>query len=139
MSDVSGGFEILEHTADVGVRATAATVEGVFEQATLGLLEITGAAAAGTGERIPISVEAGDLGALLVDWLEEVLYLQDARDAIVGEVSVTRIADGRAEGSVAIAPRDRDLEGTAVKAITYHQLSVEEVEGAWIAVVYFDI
>ena len=139
MSDESGGFEILEHTADVGVRATAPTVEGVFEQVTLGLLEITGAAATGAGERTAIEVQANDLGALLVDWLEEVLYLQDARDAVVGDVSVTQVAERRAEGSVAIAPRDRDLEGTAVKAITYHQLRVEEVDGAWIAVVYFDI
>ena len=139
MSDESGSFEILEHTADVGVRATAPTVEGVFEQVTLGLLEITGAAATGAGERTAIEVEANDLGALLVDWLEEVLYLQDARDAVVGDVSVTRVAEGRAEGSVAISPCDRDREGTAVKGIRYHQLRVEEIDGAWIAVVYFDI
>ncbi len=132
-------FEILEHTADVGIKAEAVDLPGVFEQATLGLLEITGAGAASSREGITIEVEANDLGALLVDWLEEVLYLQDARDAVVGDVSVDRVSDGRAHGSVAIAPRDRDLEGTAVKAITYHQLSVEEADGNWIAVVYFDI
>ncbi len=139
MGDVTGAFEVLEHTADVGVRATGATAEEAFEQATRGLLDITGATAAGAGERIEISVAAGDLGALLVDWLEEVLYLQDARDSVVTDVAVRSVGDGRAEGSVTIAPRDRDLEGTAVKAITYHQLRVEQVGEEWVAVVYFDI
>ena len=133
------GFEILEHTADVGVRAFGSSAEEVFEQATLGLLEITGASGAQRGGTVPIEVEANDLGALLVDWLEEVLYLQDARDAVIGDVTVTKVGDGRASGSVAVTPRGEPLEGTAVKAITYHQLLVEENSEGWIAVVYFDI
>jgi Archease protein family (MTH1598/TM1083) len=41
------GFELLEHTADVGIRARGATLEEAFEQATLGLAEILGALAPG--------------------------------------------------------------------------------------------
>ncbi len=139
MSSPTAGFEILEHTADVGVRASAPTVEGAFEQATLGLLDITGALRPGTGTEVPIEVEAGDLGALLVDWLEEVLYLQDARDSIIMSVTVTSVAGGRALGRVEIARREEELEGTAVKAITYHQLSVSETPAGWVATVFFDI
>ena len=139
MSNRPGRFEILEHTADVGVRATASSAEGVFEQATRGLLDITGALASGSGEKITIEVEAGDLGALLVDWLEEVLYLQDARDSVIMDIDVETVEGGRAKGSVSIAPRAEQLEGTAVKAITYHQLRVEETDAGWEAVVYFDI
>jgi Archease protein family (MTH1598/TM1083) len=39
------GFELLEHTADVGIRARGATLEEAFEQATLGLAEVMGALA----------------------------------------------------------------------------------------------
>ncbi len=139
MSNRFSGFEILEHTADVGVRATAETVERVFEQATFGLLDITGALRPGIGTEVRIDVEADDLGALLVYWLEEVLYLQDARDSIITSLSVSSISDGRASGTVGVAPREEELEGTAVKAITYHQLQVTETSEGWVAVVFFDI
>ncbi|MGH2807306.1 MAG: archease [Actinomycetota bacterium] len=139
MSDHDAGFEILEHTADVGVRAYGPRVEDVFEQATLSLLDITGAARAGSGEVVAVAVDAADLGALLVYWLEEVLYLQDARDSVVRSVAIDRVTETTAEGRVTIAPRDEDLEGTAVKAITYHQLRVERTDAGWVAVVYFDI
>ncbi len=134
------GFEILEHTADVGVRARGRSREEVFEQATRGLLDITGATGTGSGERVTIEVTANDLAGALVDWLEEVLYLQDARDSVVTGLHVERADDSGARGWVEIAPRERELEGTAVKAITYHQLEVSaQRDGAWIAVVYLDI
>ena len=41
------GFELLEHTADVGIRARGATLEEAFEQATLGLAVVLGALMAG--------------------------------------------------------------------------------------------
>ncbi len=134
------GFEILEHTADVGVRARGASLSEVFEQATHGLLDITGATGTGLSERVAIKVDAPDRAAVLVDWLEEVLYLQDARDAIVTAVHVERVDEKQATGWIEIAARERDLEGTAVKAITYHQLAVtNQPDGEWEAVVYFDI
>jgi SHS2 domain-containing protein len=36
------GYEILEHTADVGLRAHAPTVTTLFEQTTRGLCDIAG-------------------------------------------------------------------------------------------------
>ena len=134
------GFEILEHTADVGVRARGDSREEAFVQATRGLLDITGASGMGTGERVTIEVGANDVGGALVDWLEEVLYLQDAHDSVVTDLGVERADDSGASGWVEISPRGQELEGTAVKAITYHQLEVsEQADGTWVAVVYLDI
>lgn len=135
-----GDYEVLEHTADVGVRARGASLEECFEQATLGLLDITGTLRPSSGEAVTIEVDADDLGALLVYWLEEVLYLQDARDAVIGHVRLDSVDGGRARGSITIADRgDAALEGTAVKAITYHQLDVARADAGWVAQVYFDI
>ena len=133
-------FEIVEHTADVGVRATALTIEALFEETTRGLLEITGSFVPGTGEWIDFEVESRDLAGALVDWLGEALYLQDSRDAVVTDLRVESVKEGRARGALALAPRnDADLEGTAVKAITYHQLKVEEADGGWTAQVFVDV
>ncbi|HEX2239599.1 MAG TPA: archease [Actinomycetota bacterium] len=135
-----GGYEVLEHTADVGIRARAETLEDLFREATLGLLGITGARSDGEGEVIPIVVHARDLGGALVDWLDEVLYLQDARDAVITEIRLETVdEEGRAAGTVSVAPRDHALEGTAVKAVTYHQLRVEPTNSGWLAEVYFDV
>ena len=124
----------------MGVRAWGASTEEVFEQATRGLLDITGALSDGTGERVTIEVAANDLGGVLVDWLEEVLYLQDARDSVITSLAVESVTPSDASGWVEIAPRSSDIEGTAVKAITYHQLEVvQRDDGTWFATVYFDI
>lgn len=132
-------YEVLEHTADVGIRARADTLEGLFREATLGLLGITGATAQGVGEAVPIEVSARDLGGALVEWLDEVLYLQDARDAVITDVELEAVDEGVARGTVGVAPRATTLEGTAVKAVTYHQLRVEREEDGWVAEVYFDV
>jgi SHS2 domain-containing protein len=135
-----GRFEVLEHTADVGVRAVGSSLKECFRQMTLGLLEISGAYRPDGGDKRDISVEADDLGALLVYWLEEVLYIQDSADAVVTDVTVNEVGTDEAVGSVSIAPRGNEvLEGTAVKAITYHQLSVARTEEGWTATVFFDI
>ena len=139
MGEPGEDFEILEHTADVGVRAWAPTLERTFEQATRGLLDIVGAWAPGSGERRAIDVEAHDLGGLLVDWLGEVLYLQDTRDVVVAGIEVEEVGDRRARGWVELAPRPLEIEGTAVKAVTYHQLAVERREPGWEATVFLDI
>ncbi len=136
------GFDILEHTADVGVRGWGGSIEEAFRQATLGLLDIVGAwrpHADEAGERLAISVEGRDLGSVLVDWLGEVLYLQDTRDVVIRSFEVEEVAGDRAEGWVELSRRPAEIEGTAVKAITYHQLSVEERGGGWTVTVYLDI
>ena len=138
---MSGGYEMLEHTADVGIRAWSDSLEGAFDQATKGLLDITGAFdEAGDGETLDISIEGDDLGGLLVEWLEEVLYTQDAKDRVVTAIEVDRVGEDGIRGSIRTKPRPGTLEGTAVKAITYHQLLVEEgSDGNWVAQVFFDI
>jgi SHS2 domain-containing protein len=135
-----GAFEILEHTADVGILATGNTIEEVFHQATLGLADIMGISRPGEGSRVVVEVAGDDLGSLLVDWLSEVLWLHDSRDALLTNVEVLSVQNGRAVGAVALAPRgDADVAGTQVKAITYHQLAVEEGPDGWTARVFVDV
>ncbi|HEX2296280.1 MAG TPA: archease [Actinomycetota bacterium] len=135
-------FEILEHTADVGIRAEAVDLSGVFEQATLGLLDIVGtwAPSRAAAEEVELDVGAADPGALLVDWLGEVLYLCDSRDVVVTSMDL-EVTPRRAGGRLGIAPREEASYegGTQVKAITYHRLAVEESGDGWSATVYVDV
>jgi SHS2 domain-containing protein len=146
-----GGFELLEHTADIGIRARGASLEEVFEHATEGLAEVLGALRPGgsgeagpgearPGEAVAVEVSAGDPGGLLVDWLNEVLWLREVRQAVVRGVRVERVGDGTASGEVVVAAGGPEPDGTLVKAVTYHRLRVEpDPGGGWLAEVYLDV
>jgi SHS2 domain-containing protein len=137
-----GGFELLEHTADVGIRAWAGSLEEAFERATEGLAEVLGALRPGDGdgEPVPVEVTADDLGGLLVDWLNEVLWLREVRQAALAGVEVERVGDGVARGTVALASGGAAPDGTFVKAVTYHRLRVEpDPGGGWLLEVYLDV
>jgi protein archease len=142
-----GGYELLEHTADVGIRARGATLEAAFEQATRGLAEVQGAlapgqspAGLGPGEAVAVQVSAEDPGGLLVDWLNEVLWLREVRQAAVAGVRVERVTDSSASGWVAFSGDGPAPDGTFVKAVTYHRLRVEpDPGGGWLIEVYLDV
>ena len=141
------GYELLEHTADVGIRARGPTLEAAFEQATEGLADVLGALAPGwppgesePGEAVAVRVAAGDPGGLLVDWLNEVLWLREVRQAKVAGVRVERVGDGAAAGWVAFSGDGPAADGTFVKAVTYHRLRVEpDPGGGWLIEVYLDV
>lgn len=133
------GFEIIEHTADVGVRAWGATLEECFEQAALGVLAINGAFEAGAGDAVPVSLDANDVGGLLVDWVSEVLYLHESRDSVVTAIELSRVDEESLTGKVSLKPRHGDIAGTAVKAVTYHRLSVAPTTDGWEATFYVDV
>ncbi len=134
-----GGYQIVEHTADVGFKAWADTIEQLFVESTKALLDINDAWRPGGGEEVGVEVSARDLAGVLVDWLAEVLYVQESRDAVITDIHVVDVQETRAVGNLQCAPRAETLEGTAVKAITYHQLKVERGDGSWIAEVYVDV
>jgi SHS2 domain-containing protein len=141
------GYELLEHTADVGIRARGPTLEAAFEQATEGLADVLGALApgwspgkSGPGETVAVQVAAGDPGGLLVDWLNEVLWLREVRQAKLTGVRVERVGDGTAAGWVAFSGDGPAPDGTFVKAVTYHRLRVEpDPGGGWLIEVYLDV
>jgi SHS2 domain-containing protein len=87
-----------------------------------------------------VETEPGDLGAQLVDWLSEVIYLQESLDSVIAGVEVERVSEDGTAGTIVLTPRgDEVLEGTAVKAITYHQLRVEQTGDRWTVEVYVDV
>ncbi len=118
------GHELVDHPADLGIHGWGPTVEPALEEVAEALLEIldvrTGRA--DTFERLELA--GTDLGALLVDLLNELVFLAETRDEGIAEVRVLRAADGRLVAEVFLGPPDHRAGGTAVKAATYHQLGV---------------
>jgi SHS2 domain-containing protein len=160
-------YEILEHTADIGLRAFGQSLEELFENAAWGLAEIldvdraaraTGAAAvdAATPTRSPtarsrgapvgyaprpqrITLEALDIEALLVDWLNELILRTEEGKACLVSVQLDRVGDDGLQAEIHLADCDPLPDGTDLKAATYHQLSVRRTEKSWEAIAYFDV
>jgi SHS2 domain-containing protein len=137
---VTGRFEILEHTADVGLRVAGATPAEVLEAAAIGLATLEDGWFPGEGEKREVVVRSSDLSALLVAWLDELLYLRDAEDVVFGEFVVTEAGDDALRARVRTAPRgERILDSAGVKAATYHGVRFEPANGGWVADVYLDV
>jgi SHS2 domain-containing protein len=135
-------FDILEHPADIGFRAFGATAAELFANAAVAMLSIAAdpGAAEARGE-YAIEVESGDREGLMVDWLNEVLYWYDGKLVAFREFRVAELTEQRIAAIGIGEPRDpeRHRARLIVKAVTYHQLRVEERGGEWIAEVYLDI
>ena len=136
-------FEVLEHTADVGLRAWGETREALFENCALGLAEIldrsgNGDVAEGTG-RVSVELHATDVEALLVEWMNEVLFALEREEACLRASRITEVAETELRAWIELSACAGTPEATELKAATYHQLSVRETPQGWEATVYLDV
>jgi len=124
---VDAGFEFLEHTADVGIRAWGSSFEAALEQLGAAVIELLGAGVddGEPGHDRSISIEAGDAGALAVGFVNELVFVCGEERGGVVRVDVDRASDRTVEGGVLFASGDHEPHGLDVKAATYHALSVE--------------
>ena len=137
---MTGTFEVLEHTADVGLRLHGDTLGEIFEAAGEGFATLQDAWFPGAGDRRKVRVTADDLGGLLVAWLDELLYLHESDDVVFGGFDVGSTSEQEVRALVTVAPRDdRTLEGVGIKATTYHRLRFDRTDGGWVAEVYLDV
>jgi SHS2 domain-containing protein len=138
-------FEILEHTADIGLRAWGASPEALFENAAWGLADILGARATpGETDQKPVAgpavnARAADIEALLVEWLNEVLFALERSGACLADVEALKVVPDEADGNLLLVACDGQKTGTELKAATYHQISVRPENGGWTATVFFDV
>ena len=139
-------YEVFEHTADLGLRMRADSLDELFIDAGRGLISQL----ANLSTVQPVSVKTfalqnESLDFLLFDWLSELLYAFEEAHLLLAEFDVRVLqADGEyhlaatCRGETAdFARHELDHE---VKAITYHGLFVRKGgDGAWEAEVIVDI
>ncbi len=140
------GFELIDHTADLGLRVWADDLAGLFQQAARGmitLLTVPQCATARHAQRI--EVRGLDREELLVAWLGEILYRFDAQHMLLIEFEPPRIdADATGWRLTATArgePWDpaRHPIRSAVKAATYHGLRLApDATGRYATTIIFD-
>jgi SHS2 domain-containing protein len=135
-------FEILEHPSDLGIEAHGSSMQEVFRNAAHGFMSVV----AGTSKIEPrqnrsIELQALDRENLMVRWLTEILYLYDAEKFLTADVKFETLTDTLLKANILGEPYDGSKHELKldVKAITYHQLKVEDHDSDWIARVFVDI
>ena len=133
-------FEVLEHKADLKIRAFGKTKEELFLNAMIGMFEgaryepeskIKG------GER-KISIKSPDLSSLLVDFLSEVLYLSEVNQEVYYQIQFKKFIDKNIEG-ILLGKKLKRM-GVIIKGVTYHDLHIRQrKDKTWEAIVLFDI
>jgi SHS2 domain-containing protein len=135
-------YEILEHTADIGLRMSAPDVSTLFADAGRGLFSVIVSNLDDVRPQVHVEfkVAGTELDYMLVDWLNELLYAFESRRLLFNEFTVSVGPDGLtaiARGEVA-DERRHQLEHE-VKAITYHGLKIGRENDHWTAEVILDI
>ena len=131
-------FEELEHTADIAIRVRGSALGELFANAAYGM-----ACQLADVKEIEISIEreitlrADDVEMLLVDWLGELLYLGEREDAVFVEFEMMTVTHHELR---ALARGGRIAEHQAhIKAVTFSQMNVREIDGVYETPIVFDV
>ena len=135
-------YETFEHTADLGLRMRAESLNELFAEAGRALFSVIVANfdSVEPVRELSFRIEGTRRDDLLSDWLAELLYTFDARrvllsafDVEVGQNGLRATARGEP-----FDPSRHELD-MEVKAITYHGLKVERDGDGWLAEVIVDL
>lgn len=131
-------FEEIEHTADRAFRVRGRNMADLLENAARAMQaldEPSSAREPSASEEI--EVEGVDRESLLVNWLNEILYLEQARQLVCEEFHIAEIENRRLRAQ--IETRKCDRSQTHIKAVTFHNLHIREVSGGLEAEVVLDV
>lgn len=135
-------FEVIEHTADVGVVGRGHDMAEAFENLAYGMFSLM----ADLDKYTPnvskrLAVVGTDDVTMLERFLSALLVMFDADGLLPLDIEITDISFGKLVAWVSARKVDKDIEwtGPQVKAVTYHQMKIESDEAGWRAQAIFDV
>jgi SHS2 domain-containing protein len=127
-------YEWVDHTSELELHIEAEKPELVFHDALRALAELLGPA---TGDRQTRELEFhdSDRDRLLWQWLDELVFLGET-EGFVPESAQLALGEDRLQATVS---GRLGQPSPLVKAITYHGLAFEEIDGRYRARVVLDV
>jgi len=132
-------YILIDHTADLMVKAFGSTVEECFANAGFALFDQTvDLANVGTSEEVRFEVEGMDDEDMLYSFLSELLFMLDCDEMVFKELKVCFngnkvVCDGRGEK----LDRSKHRTRSEIKAVTYHMMEVDRTAPS--VTVVFDV
>jgi SHS2 domain-containing protein len=134
-------FEFLEHTADIKFKAFGKTLEEVFENSALAMLNIIYKGKVKEEKKLKIKANGKDIESLLYNFLEEFLFLFDSENFLLSDVKNIKINEKNLTVEAEVSGDDaKNYKISAhIKAITYHEMFVKKDKNKYAAQVVVDV
>ncbi|MBU0573461.1 MAG: archease [Candidatus Margulisiibacteriota bacterium] len=131
-------FEIIDHPSDIGIIAYGDNYKETFENAAAGMFSVIAKIPEVPGKlSFDLQIQANDREELLVDWLNELIYLEESQKVLLNRFVITLLNDKELKAHVEGIKIDPLLHSLhrSIKAATYNMLELSEKK----ARVIFDV
>ena len=128
-------------TADIAFESESDTVEGLFRDSALAVMEtMINLKDVKQETKKIIEIEATNIEDLMFDWLSELVFIKDSENMLFSKFNIT-IKDNKlkAECFGEEINQKRHKPRVDVKAITLHHFKVENIKNKWKANIIIDI
>ncbi len=135
------GFEILDHTADIGIKGWGEDIGSAFISCAQGLFYLVGDKPKGEiAAGVTKDITSFSWEELLVEWLNELVYEFDVNhyylyDFCIGDLRQFQISS---RSSAIVIPKDYIVRHY-IKAVTYYGAFVRKMDSVWVAQVIIDV
>ena len=135
-------YQIIDHTADLGIIITGKDEKNLFIHAAYAMTDIMvkGDITTKTVSK-EVFIKGEDFPDLMVKWLGEILYFFNGERLVLHSIEITSISPIMLSSTLILSgfdPKHHQVE-REIKAVTYHQIFVDKVSDEWQARVIFDI
>jgi SHS2 domain-containing protein len=135
-------YTTIDHTADLGIQVFGADIKDLFSNAGLAMCDLI----ADTNHRhglktYRVSAKGHDWPDLMVAWLRELLYLWAGKERLVRTIDIESISPYIVSARVRCIRFDAGRHSIKhdIKAVTYHQIRVDQTRNGWESVIIFDV
>lgn len=147
---IMNDFELIPHTADIRLRVFGRDLKELFKNALIGMFQSIGPVVS-TCQRIndrlvcpalpvqhSINITAGDKDQLLIDFLNEALYLSDIHDEAYLDAEILQLDEKSIQARIKGIGVER-FEVVEIKAVTHHGGPIKKIDDRWTVDVVIDI
>ncbi len=135
---MSKRFEEIDHTADLAIRVYGRDMSELFANAAYGMFALMAEPSLEESAcQREVSLEATDYEGLLVDWLNELIYLHEVEGETYSQFAIKTLSPTELKAQVTGGPTK--IKTRAIKAATFHELAIKETANGLVATIVFDV
>ena len=142
MNYTHSNYQIIDHTADLGIIVKGSDVTNLFIHAAQAMIDLMVKGEVSNKKSIRnVSLQGTDFPDLMVKWLGEILYLFYGEKLLLHSIEIKSINPTKLESTLTLTDFEPEYQQVKreIKAVTYHQISVDNLNDGWQARVIFDI
>lgn len=110
----------------------------LFERAAEAMFSLQGQGEKqAAGETREVEVEGFDRETLLVNWLNELLYMQETHGESYTGFEIVEMSDVRLRAQLRSCPQEKNRR--LIKAVTFHNLKLQQTSDGWEATIVVDV